>query len=166
MNRFNAGSEPRLMTSFRSVSSTSVRRRQHAIGPRFCNNALPHYRQGTRLTDVCHAVAEHLVASAAGAASWSDVLDAYEGMNTVPVMTIHKSKGLEFHTVLCVGLDDRAWWSYGNDTRESTAGFFVAFTRAKQRVVFSYCEARGGRTEIAAFYDLLRDAGVEAHSPI
>ena len=76
-------------------------------------------------------------------------------------MTIHKSKGLEYHTVISVGLDDGAWWSFDNDQQEATAGFFVAFTRAKQRVVFSYCAERGSRTKIAALYDLLTEAGVK-----
>jgi superfamily I DNA/RNA helicase len=70
-------------------------------------------------------------------------------------------KGLEYHTVIFVGLDDDAWWSFANDALEATAGFFVAFTRAKQRVVFSYCAARGGRRKIAALYDLLTKAGVK-----
>jgi superfamily I DNA/RNA helicase len=76
-------------------------------------------------------------------------------------MTIHKSKGLEYHTVIFVGLDDKAWWSFANDKIEATAGFFVAFTRAKQRVVFSYCAQRGDRNKIAVLYQLLTKAGVK-----
>jgi hypothetical protein len=48
-----------------------------------------------------------------------------------------------------VGLDDAAWWSFDDDKQEATAGFFVAFTRAKQRVIFSYCAACGDRRKIA-----------------
>ena len=76
-------------------------------------------------------------------------------------MTIHRSKGLEYHTVIFVGLDDGAWWSFADDQVEATAGFFVAFTRAKQRVVFTYCVQRGTRTKIATFYELLAQAGVQ-----
>jgi superfamily I DNA/RNA helicase len=76
-------------------------------------------------------------------------------------MTIHKSKGLEYHTVIFVGLDDGAWWSFDTDKIEATAGFFVAFTRAKQRVVFTYCADRGTRTKIASLYGLLSKAGVK-----
>jgi superfamily I DNA/RNA helicase len=75
-------------------------------------------------------------------------------------MTIHKSKSLEYHTVIFVGLDDGAWWSFSNDEIEATAGFFVAFTRAKQRVLFTYCPKRGHRNTIATLYDLLQLAGV------
>ncbi|MGA8699368.1 MAG: 3'-5' exonuclease, partial [Xanthobacteraceae bacterium] len=87
---------------------------------------------------------------------WSVALD-----HAVPLMTIHKSKGLEYHTMIFVGLDDDAWWSFANDAQEATAGFFVAFTRARQRVVFSYCVSRGARAKIAALYDLLTKAGVK-----
>jgi len=82
-------------------------------------------------------------------------------VHAVPLMTIHKSKGLEYHTVIFVGLDDQAWWSFANDKIEATAGFFVAFTRAKQRVLFSYCAQRGDRSKIAALYQLLSKAGVK-----
>lgn len=88
-------------------------------------------------------------------------LDAYEGLHAVPLMTIHKSKGLEYHTVVFIGLDDGAWWSYAGDQIESTASFFVAFTRAKQRVVFTYCARCGARTKIATLYHLLQKAGVQ-----
>jgi superfamily I DNA/RNA helicase len=75
-------------------------------------------------------------------------------------MTIHKSKGLEYHTVIFIGLDDGAWWSFAGDEIEATAGFFVAFTRAKQRVIFTYCDKRGSRTTIATLYYMLGKAGV------
>ena len=48
-------------------------------------------------------------------------------------MTIHKSKGLEYHTVIFAGLEDSALFSFATQTHEETATFFVAFTRAKQR---------------------------------
>jgi len=57
--------------------------------------------------------------------------------------------------------DDHFCDGFTNDQSEATAGFFVAFTRAKQRVVFSYCASRGGRTKIAALYQLLTKAGVK-----
>lgn len=75
-------------------------------------------------------------------------------------MTIHKSKGLEYHSVIFVGLDDGAWCSFSDDQIEGTAGFFVAFTRAKQRVVFTYCARRGARIKSATLYNFLGKAGV------
>jgi superfamily I DNA/RNA helicase len=123
--------------------------------------ASPSYRQGDWFDSVRTAVAAHLEVSCKSANTWSEALDEYEGVHSTPLMTIHKSKGLEYHTVILVGLDDVAWWSFANDKSEATAGFFVAFSRAKQRVVFSYCAARGTRSKIADLYALLTKAGVK-----
>ena len=125
-------------------------------------SAHPSYRQGDWLEKVLASTAIHLAQSAAGAGDWTAVLDTYEGLHAIPLMTIHKSKGLEYHSVIFVGLDDGAWWSFAGDRIEGTAGFFVAFTRAKQRVVFTYCARRGTRKKIAALYGLLEQAGVPA----
>lgn len=122
----------------------------------------PAYRQGDWYGKVIEAATKHLWACAASAADWTATLNDYEGTHAVPLMTIHKSKGLEYHTVVFVGLDDGAWWSFANDQVEGTAGFFVAFSRAKQRVVFTYCASRGNRKKIATLYELLRLAGVTA----
>lgn len=122
--------------------------------------AHPAYAQGDWFAKVEDCVSQHLLSSAASAPDWVSTLDVYEGLDAVALMTIHKSKGLEYHTVVFVGLDDAAWWSYTRETTESTAGFFVAFTRAKQRVIFTYCPTRGNRNEIKPLYALLEQAGV------
>ena len=75
-------------------------------------------------------------------------------------MTVHKSKGLEYDTMIFVGLDDQMWWSYSPHNPEGMATFFVALSRAKQRAIFTFCRARGERVRVAALYDLLSHAGV------
>ncbi|WP_204373656.1 UvrD-helicase domain-containing protein [Stenotrophomonas maltophilia] len=118
------------------------------------------YAQGNWFADVESSVVLHLLASSAQTQDWRSALDAYEGANALPLMTLHKSKGLEYHTVIFVGLDDDAWWSYTQDPVDATAGFFVAFSRAKQRVIFTYSPERGRRATVAPLYDLLHEAGV------
>jgi superfamily I DNA/RNA helicase len=131
------------------------------VGYQSVLSASPAYRQGDWLAKVVEAVTLHLETSCRSAATWSEALDIYEGEHAVPLMTIHKSKGLEYHTVMFVGLDDGAWFAFHSQTREEMCGFFVAFTRAKQRVIFSYCATRGQRTAIAPLYTLLKSAGVQ-----
>ncbi len=58
-------------------------------------------------------------------------------------MTIYKSKGLEFHTMIFFGLDNRTWWSLQNGGGEEMNSFFVAFTRARQPAFFLFCRERG-----------------------
>lgn len=53
-------------------------------------------------------------------------------------------------------------WSYAQDTTEATAGFFVAFTRAKKQGIFTYSPSRRTRRNIAPLYALLASAGVQA----
>lgn len=132
------------------------------IGRRRLVAAYSAYGQGDWLSNVLDSIVEHLFASSCAEGHWRSALDAYEGTHTVPLMTIHKSKGLEYHSVIFIGLDDGAWWSFSKDQVEATSGFFVAFTRAKQRVVFTYCAQRGTRTGIAALYALLTKAGVQS----
>jgi len=75
-------------------------------------------------------------------------------------MTVHKSKGLEFDTIVFVGLDDQMWWSHTAGNPEGIATFFVALSRAKQRAIFTFCRGRGQRRRVADLYQLLADAGV------
>lgn len=138
-----------------------VKRLLDFIGRQSLLATSPAYRQGAWMAKVIEAATEHLEASCKGAKDWSQALDVYEGAHAVPLMTIHKSKGLEYHTVIFVGLDDAAWFAFQTQTKEETCGFFVAFTRAKQRVVFSYCSTRAQRTAVAPLYTLLKSAGVQ-----
>ncbi|WP_300570638.1 ATP-dependent helicase [Flavobacterium sp.] len=72
-------------------------------------------------------------------------LDKLIGKDTVPVMTIHKSKGLEYHTVIFVGLEDGAFWSFDKQPDEDKCAFFVALSRAKERVAFTFSKVREDR---------------------
>ncbi|BAX63992.1 DNA helicase UvrD [Burkholderia stabilis] len=91
--------------------------------------------------------------------AWPEVLDDLEGIGQVALMTIHKSKGLEFHTVIFYGLDNQTWWSLRPDRLEELNSFFVAFTRAKQRSFFTSCIERGG--PVNWIEDLLAQGGVQ-----
>jgi len=86
-------------------------------------------------------------------------------------MTVHKSKGLEYHAVIFLGLEDSAWWSFSRSSDEELCTFFVAFSRAKKVINFTFCYARSvapqrprqaqSRSNIASLYEILRRAGVE-----
>jgi len=90
--------------------------------------------------------------------NWNAVLDKFEGKGQVPLMTIHKSKGLEFHTMIFYGLDNQTWWSLRPNAREDLSVFFVALTRAEQRAFFTVCRERGAA--IQWLEQLLVPAGV------
>ena len=127
--------------------------------------AFPEYHSGEALEIAAEAFTLHLAESATSTDTWINCVDAFEGIGQVPLMTVHKSKGLEYDTMIFVGLDDSSWWSYTPDNPEGLATFFVALTRAKQRAVFTFCGARGDRTRIADLYSLLTKAGVQEEEP-
>lgn len=118
------------------------------------------YSTGDLLAIMADAFKRHLAASADGAATWTDALDAFEGIGQIPLMTVHKSKGLEYDTIVFVGLDDQAWWAHRPGNPEGLATFFVALSRAKQRAIFAFCRERGQRQRVAELFQLLTDAGV------
>lgn len=118
------------------------------------------YGMGDSLEIASEGFLIHLSMIADGVTDWGECIDAFEGVNQLPLMTVHKSKGLEFDTILFVGLDDEMWWSYTAGNPEGIATFFVALSRAKQRAIFTFCRERGQRRRVADLYQLLADAGV------
>jgi hypothetical protein len=118
------------------------------------------YSSNDLLTIMVDAFQQHLAASANGAATWTVCLDTFEGLGQIPLMTVHKSKGLEYDTIVFVGLDDQAWWAHTPGNPEGLATFFVALSRAKQRAIFAFCRERGQRRRVAELFQLLTDAGV------
>jgi superfamily I DNA/RNA helicase len=91
---------------------------------------------------------------------WDQVAGAFTDDEAVPLLTIHRSKGLEYHTVFFVGLDDDQWWAHARDTVESTMAFFVGVSRAAERLIFTQCDQRGSTGRIADLYEVLNEAGV------
>lgn len=61
----------------------------------------------------------------------------------MPIMTIHKSKGLEYEIVVFIGLEDEMFWNFQNQQTEEIRNFFVALSRAKRHVIFTFCRNRG-----------------------
>src|SRR5690606_25040885 len=100
----------------------------------------------------------------------SAAVDRFLGIDVIPAMTIHKSKGLEFDTVIFVGLEDKQWWNFPNQPDEEKRAFFVAFSRAIRQVIFTYSELRQDPrdgyvasqdwSKIQSLYDVLQQAGV------
>ena len=87
--------------------------------------------------------------------------------NTVKIMSIHKSKGLEYNAVYFVGLEDSAFWNFSKQPDEDRCTFFVALSRAKESVSFTFCKRRTNmprplqrHKEINEFFDLLQRPGV------
>lgn len=129
------------------------------IGAEVLRQTFPSYQRQPDFDRVWNGFTLLLQESLQHAQSWSSALDEFEGLGQITLMTIHKSKGLEFHTIIFCGLDNQTWWSLTRDRREELNAFFVAFTRAKQRAFFTLCAERG--QPIAWLEGILIPGGVQ-----
>ncbi|HEV2691856.1 MAG TPA: ATP-dependent helicase [Verrucomicrobiae bacterium] len=129
----------------------------------------PQYAQDDYLETVVESLAE-LIVTELPDNGWNGVVNAVRGEGAVSIMTMHKSKGLEFHTVIFLGLEDSAIWNYQKNVDEETCGLFVALSRAKERCIFTYCRSRPGRygtpapqtrLTIKRVYELFKEARVD-----
>jgi len=126
------------------------------------------YRHGSYVSDAVSKLAAVLNEAFANSTNASDGLNNVVGVDVVPAMTIHKSKGLEFDTVIFIGLEDSQWWGFSTQAEEEKRSFFVAFSRAIARVFFTFCDVRVGKwglmdqakEQIDDLYNILSEAGV------
>lgn len=98
---------------------------------------------------------------------WIKAIDNFEGKNSIPIMTIHKSKGLEYDTIFFVGLEDSAFWNFKNQPDEDRCAFFVALSRAKRRIDFTFSSNRPVKFSnlqkhdcINEFYELFKNTEI------
>ncbi len=94
----------------------------------------------------------------------------YQGLNQVKLMTIHKSKGLEFNTVFFVDFHDEAWWGLLDAVKkenkqkqeEEKRSFFVGLSRAKEQLFFT--KSKGDWPPVIT--RLLKESGKVTEMPI
>jgi superfamily I DNA/RNA helicase len=123
------------------------------------------YMQADFLNRTIRECAEVVFEARTRCGTWAEAFDDILGVGYVPIMSIHKSKGLEYHSVILLGLEDWPFRGLSRRDGEEECTVFVAFSRAKQRVVITSVEQRQGRaqshTEVARFFDVFARAGVE-----
>lgn len=133
----------------------------------------PQYKGGNYLNKLVKNFSKKIASSYRIFRDWEQSLYDFIGEGTIPVMTIHKSKGLEYNTVIFIGLEDAAFWNFLNQSEEDKRAFFVAFSRAKERVIFTFSDKRiikhydelknmpQNSTNISEIYTNLKQAGVD-----
>ena len=98
----------------------------------------------------------------------AETLSEDETADAVRLMTLHASKGLEFHTVLITGCEDglipfKKDENTGKPEDEETRLFYVGVTRAKRKLFLcrAFKRMRFGKTEYcdpSPFLDVIKDA--------
>lgn len=125
----------------------------------------PEYSQGKYINDVLNKFAKCFwLELEESNMNLNMAIERFKGLHSIPIMTIHKSKGLEYDTVFFVGLEDSAFWNFKRQPDEDRCAFFVALSRAKSEVSFSFCKNRNHQTQkhndINEFFDLLQEPGI------
>ncbi|OCA85394.1 hypothetical protein A8F95_11345 [Bacillus wudalianchiensis] len=124
----------------------------------------PQYKQGHFLDELINKLIDFIWNEYNLSNEWITSIENLKGVNSIPIMTIHKSKGLEYDTVIFIGLEDGAFWNYIKQREEDTCSFFVALSRAKRRIVFTFSQDRKvsssrytmqKRESIKSFYEIL-----------
>ena len=100
----------------------------------------PDYAQGGRLQQLIEATvnrAHGLLEAEEGDAVTK--LASFSGDRAVRIMSTHKSKGLEFDTVIILGVERETFWG---DADAERSAYFVGISRAKRRLFLTSCEYR------------------------
>lgn len=109
------------------------------IGPARLACLSSEYEDPTRIADLVESVLREVDAAISKAPSVSEALESIGDERCVRVMTIHKSKGLEFDSVVMLGVETQTYWGKTNERRQL---FFVGISRAKRRLVVTTADQR------------------------
>ena len=134
------------------------------VGKRRIQGSFPAYRRERDFQYHYDKLVDYLLPVLKEHDGWKAALDEFEGVDVTPVMTIHKSKGLEYHTVFLLAFENNTWWKMKgspqiDQTSESMRTFFVGFSRAEQRVIFTRCSGRSKYDDVEWIYKDLDGAG-------
>lgn len=96
--------------------------------------ALSHdYESESRRNEILGSIRAHISKSFDGDVTPLEALKSIGGVDAVRILTLHKCKGLEFHTVIVQGVEPQTFWSRDNEANE--CAFFVAISRARKRLI-------------------------------
>ncbi len=118
------------------------------------------YANIERYQEIKLAICEYLTACSQKPVSWVEMINEYRGKNQVRLMTIHKSKGLEAHTIIFLELQDSSFF-YKADMEEERLAFFVAVSRARERLFITTTSR--ARLKTKPLFDMLTAAGIVAN---
>ena len=99
----------------------------------------PDYESATRLSEVVQDTKSRIEEQLSIEHDLLQALTKFSNDRAVRILTIHKSKGLEFDSVIILGVENETFWGKKADER---CAFFVGMSRAKRRLVLTTCQTR------------------------
>ncbi|MFD2256873.1 UvrD-helicase domain-containing protein [Luteolibacter algae] len=109
------------------------------IGRRKIVALSPEYESTFRRKQVFREAKEIIRKSLAMESNIEEAIGHLTDDQAVKVLTIHKSKGLEFDTVIILGVENQNFWGTHD---EKLCAFFVGVSRAKKRLVMTCSSER------------------------
>lgn len=97
------------------------------------------YRSKARLLEIVREVRERIRGLLATEPDLLRALARLSDDSAVRFLTMHKSKGLEFHSVVVLGVEQQTFWGQLDQER---CVFFVGISRAKNRLVLTTADYR------------------------
>lgn len=117
------------------------------------------YAQGDRLDQLIADTIAKAHALLAHAGDPALALSRFSGDEAVRIMSIHKSKGLEFEAVVVLGVENQTFWS--NLATERSV-YFVGISRARTHLLLTHCGQRARPTDFPrARWDVARTPQLE-----
>jgi len=141
-------------TTLRGLSETFV----ETVGLDTLTGLSADYEQGTRLDDVLLQTQDRVMELLALDDDPAAALARFGEDSAVRIMTIHKSKGLEFDTVVMLGVEKQTYWG---KIAEERSAFFVGISRAKRQLLLTIAEQRSRPDAFGGRWDVHREAHVE-----
>jgi len=92
----------------------------------------PDYESPSRLREVVHDTKARIEELLKLEPELPKALERFADDKAVRILTIHKSKGLEFDSVIILGVENQTFWGKLDEER---CAFFVGVSRAKRRLV-------------------------------
>jgi len=97
------------------------------------------YAHGNRLDQVIEGTMGRISDLLENGTGLSAALGAFSADRAVRIMSIHKSKGLEFDSVIMMGIEEQTFWGKIDEERSA---YFVGISRAKNRLMLTVCDHR------------------------
>lgn len=103
------------------------------------------YKSADYWSQVWLSLERHLRYTIGATNSLNEAALMFQAENSVQVMNVHKCKGLEYKVVIFLGLEDQAFWNYNKAKFENDCVFYVALSRAKEKILVTTAKHREHR---------------------
>ncbi|WP_291939199.1 ATP-dependent helicase [Limnohabitans sp.] len=123
------------------------------------------YEQRARLNDVVRETKTKIEELLQLEPELPKALERFSDDQAVRILTIHKSKGLEFDSVIILAIENETFFfKTESEQKENLCTYFVGVSRAKKRLILTHVEQREYPTGHTRRWDVQRTAQAEYFS--